>query len=231
MPVWGFFFCPTNSHQKLFGAVRVKCDLLFGFHLASWTVVDLITARCVHTNPSPLRRTNNRCKILLCRAIVMQVNLRPGHDINSSAPHRWKMYMFPRPVWVPVANERVGFTPCLTSFRPCLPNLAMRQQELTGCRLINYLSGGLVVRSQGAACLSSEGPLRLDLHWWDCVEGLRVYSDEYVSRWWCIWPNFWSRPSSPGGAPLLPGLIAVECCSNLTLWVPPRVLTPLTLLS
>lgn len=26
--------------------------------------------------------------------------------------------MFPRPVCVPVANGLVGFTPCLTSFRP-----------------------------------------------------------------------------------------------------------------
>lgn len=46
-------------------------------------------------------------QLLLCRLIVTQVNLRPGHDINS-VQHRWNMYMFPRLVCVPAANERVN---------------------------------------------------------------------------------------------------------------------------
>ena len=37
-----------------------------------------------------------------------------------------------------------------------------------------------VLRSLGAACLSSKGSLRLDLCWWDCVVGLHIYGDKYV---------------------------------------------------
>lgn len=45
-----FFSCPTEGHRELSAAVRVKCDLLFEFHLASLTAADLITAHCVHTH-------------------------------------------------------------------------------------------------------------------------------------------------------------------------------------
>lgn len=45
-----FFPCPTEGHRELSAAVRVKCDLLFEFHWASWTAADLITAHCVHTH-------------------------------------------------------------------------------------------------------------------------------------------------------------------------------------
>lgn len=56
-------------------------------------------------------------QVLLCRVIVILVNLSFGHDINSNILHRWKMYMFPQAVCVPLANKVVGFVPCLTLFR------------------------------------------------------------------------------------------------------------------
>lgn len=91
-------------------------------------------------------------QILLCGMIVIQVNLRAAHDINSGALHRWKIHTFPWPVLF-------LWTICkwasrhLTSFRPRLPSRALRQQELTICRLINSLSGSLLARGLGAACL------------------------------------------------------------------------------
>lgn len=126
VPARGLFFVLPRAIR------RVKCDLLFGFHLASWTAADLITAHCVHTHkPISTLQDKQQMQILLCRVTVIQVNLRPGRDINSSVPHRWKMYTFPRHVWVPVASERVGFTPCLTSFR-ALSLLTQPRTETTG---------------------------------------------------------------------------------------------------
>lgn len=79
------FLRPTKSHHELSAVVmRVKCDLLFGFHLASWTAVDLITAHCVHTHkPISTLLDKQQMQILLCGVTVIQVNLRPGHDISS----------------------------------------------------------------------------------------------------------------------------------------------------
>lgn len=148
--VWGLstsvIFCACTVPGPFFfvlprvigSFLRVKCDLLFGFHLASWTAVDLITAHCVHTHkPISTLQDKQQMQILLCRALVTQVNLRPGRDINSSAPHRWKMYTFPRPVCVPVANERVGFAPCLTSFRP-LSMLTQPRTKTTGADWMRF---------------------------------------------------------------------------------------------
>lgn len=153
----------------------MKCDLLFGFCLMSWTEVDLMTHTHTHRPISTLL-DKQQMQTLLYKVIVIHVNLRLGCDINSSAAHRLHMYTFARPVCVPVDSELVGAMPCLTWFRlPCLPSLKTWQQGLRGC-----LSLSTVVRSLCGACLSSKGSLRLNPCRWARVEGLHVYSDEYV---------------------------------------------------
>lgn len=120
------FRCPARSHWELTAAMRVKCDLLFGFHLASWTAADLITAHCVHTHkPISTLQDKQQMQILLCRVIVIQDNLRTGHDINSGVPHRWKMYMFPWPVlflWTMcerASRHLISFRPLSMLTQPC----------------------------------------------------------------------------------------------------------------
>lgn len=123
-------------------------------------------------------------QILLCGVIVIQVNLRTAHDINSGVPHRWKVHTFP---WSVLFLRTIceWASRHLTSFRPRLPSRALRQQELTVCRLINSLSGSLLVRGLGAACL-----LRLTEVGSSCVKKVFMESDECVLQWRCTQHNF-----------------------------------------
>ena len=87
---------------------------------------------CTYTqNPISTLQDKQQMQNLLCRRIVIQVNLNPGRDFNSSVAHRWKMYTFPGPVCVPVGNGLVGFMPWLTSFTPSFM-LTQPRTETTG---------------------------------------------------------------------------------------------------
>lgn len=62
---------------------------VFRFHLARWTAADLITAYCVHTHkPISTLQDKQQMRILLCGAIVIQVNFRT--HTNGTTRHRWK---------------------------------------------------------------------------------------------------------------------------------------------